>query len=303
MKTTRKQNLIAALACHRTILLACALAASTLHAQNRLGFDHSIALAPADPNSSGGGAADDEKAAAAELAKKLANPVASLISVPIQNNWDFGYGPANAMRYTVNIQPVIPFSLSDDWNLITRTIVPIVYAESPVKGGPSKFGLGDTVQSIWFSPKAPTSSGWIWGAGPVLLWPTSTDDALGVGKVGAGPTALVLKQQKGWTYGLLANHLWSYAGQGSTADVNATFLQPFVSYTAKTFTTFTLNTESTYDWSNRHWTVPLNGMVSQLVRIGKHPVQFGLGARYYAEKPDGGPDWGLRFVITFLFPK
>ncbi len=283
-------------------VLFCALAVSTVRAQERFG-SHRLTLAPDDAAATGGGAEDDAKAQAAELAKKLANPVASLISVPIQNNWDFGIGPANAMRYTANIQPVIPFSLNTNWNLITRTILPVVYAESPVKGGSDKFGLGDTVQSLWFSPKAPTSSGWIWGAGPVLLWPTSTDDALGAGKVGAGPTALVLKQQKGWTYGVLANHLWSYAGQGSSAEVNATFIQPFASYTTKTFTTFTLNTESTYDWHNSQWTVPLNAMVSQLFKVGRQPIQVGLGARYYADKPSGGPDWGMRFVITFLFPK
>src|SRR5664280_2063145 len=109
-------------------------------------------------------AATDEKAAAAELSKKLSNPVASLISVPIQNNWDFGIGSANAMRYTANIQPGTPFSLNDNWNLITRTIVPVIYAESPVKGGADQSGLGDIVQSFWVSPKAPTDSGWIWGA-------------------------------------------------------------------------------------------------------------------------------------------
>ncbi|MDQ3563443.1 MAG: transporter [Pseudomonadota bacterium] len=278
MKTTRTQNHIAA-------ALGCALTltVTTLVAQDA--------------------AAEDEKAKASELAMKLQNPVASLISVPIQNNWDFGIGAADAMRYTANVQPVIPFSISENWNLITRTILPIVYAESPVKGGDSKFGLGDTVQSLFFSPKAPTSGGWIWGAGPVLLWPTSTDDALGTGKVGAGPTALLLRQEKGWTYGALANHLWSFAGQGSTADVNATFLQPFVSYTTKTFTTFGLNTESTYDWENNQWTAPLNLQVSQLLKLGKQPIQLTLGGRYYAEKPEGGPDWGLRFVVTFLFPK
>ena len=246
-------------------------------------------------------AASDDKAQAAELAKKLANLVASLISVPIQNNWDFGIGPANAMRYTANVQPVIPFSLNDDWNLITRTILPIVYAESPVVGGSSKFGLGDTVQSLFFSPKAPTSGGWIWGAGPVVLYPTGTD-GLSAHRWGAGPTALALKQENGWTYGMLANHLWSYAGNGN-AEINATFLQPFVSFTTKTFTTFGLNTESTYDWSNSQWTLPLNVSVSQLLKIGKQPVQFSLGVKYYADKPSGGPDWGLRFAVTFLFPK
>jgi hypothetical protein len=260
-------------------------------------------------------AATDDKAAAAELAKKLSNPVASLISVPIQNNWDFGIGSANAMRYTANIQPVIPFSLSEDWNLITRTIVPVIYAESPVKGGTDQSGLGDIVQSFWVSPKAPTGSGWIWGAGAVMLYPSGTDGLSGQ-HWGAGPTALVLKQQNGWTYGVLANHLWSYAqtgghgssdagdaSDGSDVGINATFLQPFVSFTTKSFTTFGLNTESTYDWTHSQWSVPLNASVSQLVKLGSMPVQFQLGVKYYAEGPKGGPDWGLRFAVTLLFPK
>lgn len=247
-------------------------------------------------------AATNDKAAAAELAKKLQNPVANLISLPIQNNWDFGYGSANAMRYTANVQPVVPFSVSPEWNLITRTITPVIYAESPVRGGRDAWGLGDVVQSFFASPKDPTSSGWIWGAGPVFLWPTATDRALGAGKWGAGPTAVLLKQQSGFTYGMLANHIWSYAGWGSQ-DVNATFIQPFISFTTKTFTTFGLNTESTYDWSHSQWTVPLNVSVSQLLKIGKQPVQFSLGAKYYADKPSGGPDWGLRFAVTLLFPK
>ena len=240
---------------------------------------------------------------AAELAKKLSNPVAALISVPIQNNWDFGIGPADAMRYTANVQPVIPFSISEDWNLITRTIMPIIYAESPVKGGDDKSGLGDIVQSFFLSPNAPTSSGWIWGAGPVLLWPSATDDALGTDKWGAGPTVVILKQQKGWTYGGLANHIWSYAGNDNRADVNATLLQPFLSYTTKKQTTFGFSTEATYDWNGEQWTVPLNLSVSQLLMLGKLPISFQFGPRFYVERPDGGPDWGLRFSVTLLFPK
>lgn len=247
--------------------------------------------------------AEDENAKSAELAKQLNNPIADLISVPIQNNWDFGIGPADAMQYKVNIQPVIPFSISTDWNVISRTILPVIYQESPVPGGEDEYGLGDTVQSFFFSPKAPTSRGWIWGAGPVFLVPTSTDDVLGTGKVGAGPTAVVLKQEKGWTYGILANHIWSFAGQGNTPDVDSTFLQPFLAYTTKKFMTFSLNTESTYNWENSQWTVPINLQVSQLLKIGKQPISIGVGGRYYADAPDGGPDWGLRFVVQFLFPK
>jgi hypothetical protein len=247
-------------------------------------------------------AADDEKTKAGELAKKLQNPIASLISVPIQNNWDFSIGPADAIRYTANIQPVIPFSLTEDWNLITRTIVPVIYAESPVKGDDDEAGLGDIVQSFFFSPKEPVG-GWIMGAGPVFLYPSATDEALGTEKFGLGPTTVLLQQEKGWTYGVLSNHIWSVAGESGRADVNATFLQPFVSYTTKTFTTFGFNTESTYDWENSQWTVPLNLLVSQLLKIGKQPIQLQLGGRYYPEKPDGGPEWGLRFTVTLLFPK
>jgi hypothetical protein len=293
MKTKIQELKLLALAC------GLALATTALFAQDASADDKAAA----------------DKAAAAELAKKLANPVASLISVPIQNNWDFGIGSANAMRYTANIQPVIPFTLNTNWNLITRTILPVIYAQAPVKGAGDQSGLGDIVQSLWLSPKAPTSSGWIWGAGAVLLYPSGTDGLSGR-QWGAGPTALVLKQQNGWTYGALVNHLWSYAhtggsgssdagdaSDGSDAGINATFLQPFVSYSTKTFTTFGLNTESTYNWNQNQWTVPLNASVSQLVKIGGKPVQFQLGFKYYAEKPDGGPDWGLRFTVTFLFPK
>ncbi len=246
-------------------------------------------------------AATDDKSQEAELAKKLQNPIAALISVPIQNNWDFGIGPADAMRYTANIQPVTPFSISQDWNLIVRTILPVIYAESPVVGGRDAWGLGDTVQSFFLSPKEPVG-GWILGAGPVALWPTETDSALGAGKWGAGPTVVALRQTHGFTYGFLANQIWSYAGWGDQ-NVNATFLQPFFSYTTKTVTTFAVNTESTYDWQARQWTVPVNFMVQQLLKIGKMPIAFQVGYRYYAEKPSGGPDWGLRFTVTFLFPK
>jgi len=286
-----KQNLIAA-------ALISALAITTARAQNNSAFDGHLTLALADATSSGRDGAPDQQA---ELAKKLQNPVASLISVPIQNNWDFGIGPANAMRYTANIQPVVPISISKDWNLIIRTILPVIYAESPVKGGSAHSGLGDTTQSFFLSPKAPLG-GWILGAGPVGYYPTATESELGGGKWGAGPTIVALQQQHGFTYGILANQIWSFAGWRDK-NINATFLQPFVSFTTKKYTTFAVNTESTYDWTASQWTVPVNFAVQQLVKIGKQPVAFQVGYRYYADKPDGGPHWGLRFTVTFLFPK
>jgi hypothetical protein len=258
-----------------------------------------LALAAVMPSLRGQEATDE----AAELAMKLQNPVASLISVPLQANWDFGIGVNDATRFTLNVQPVIPLSLNSELNLIIRTIIPIIDAEAPAPGTSSASGLGDVVQSFFISPKKPTSGGWILGAGPVLLWPSATDDLLGSGKWGAGPTALALKQSGGWTYGALVNHIWSYAGAADRANVNATFLQPFVSFTSKTQTTLTLNAESTYDWTREQWTVPLNLIVSQLIKIGSQPVQFSVGGRYYVEGPNGGPEWGVRAVLTFLFPK
>jgi hypothetical protein len=251
------------------------------------------------------GAADAQQAAAedsAELAKKLQNPVASLISVPIKVDWDTGIGSAGADHTLFIVQPVIPFSLNNEWNLISRTIIPYIDAQSPVPGGSRESGLGDITQSFFFSPKAPTSGGWIWGAGPVLLLPSASNDPVGGEKWGAGPTAVVLRQERGWTYGALVNHIWSFAGSSSRAAVSSTFLQPFLSYTTAAFTSYGVNTESTYDWTHSQWTVPINLTVSQLVKFGKQPVQFQLGARSYVERPAGGPDWGLRFTVTFLFP-
>ena len=285
-----------------TAALACAFVGTSACAQTDSGFNRPLARAAVNAASSADGSAGaGDQDQQAELAKKLNNPVANLISAPIQSNWDFGIGPANAMRYTVNIQPVIPFSIRKDWNLITRTILPVIYAESPVKGGSDTSGLGDMVQSVFLSPKEPVG-GWILGAGPVALWPTATDSTLGAGQWGAGPTVVALRQEHKFTYGLLANHIWSYAGWGDEA-VSATFLQPFASYTTKTHTTFAMNTESTYNWTDRQWSVPVNVMAQQLVRIGKQPTALQLGWRYYAEGPSGGPDWGLRFAVTFLFPK
>ncbi len=251
------------------------------------------------------GATAQEQDAAAELAKKLANPVASLISVPIQANYDAGIGPTgDGSVWKINIQPVIPFSLNEDWNLISRTILPIIdQSDVPVKGM-GESGLGDIVQSIFFSPKEPTKGGWILGAGPVLLLPTGTDSMLSSEKWGAGPTAVALNQKGALTYGLLGNHIWSFAGDSDRADVNATFLQPFVSYITKTKTTLGISAENTYDWNSEQWSVPVNFTVNQLAKIGGQIIQVGVGARYWAESPDNGPEgWGARVQLTFLFPK
>ena len=241
----------------------------------------------------------------AELAKKLNNPISALISVPLQLNYDDNIGPGErGDRWLLNVQPVIPVTLNQDWNLISRTIVPIVNQKDVSAPGRRDSGIGDIVQSLFFSPQNPTSGGWVWGAGPVLLLRTGEDN-LSAEKWGAGPTAVVLRQESGWTYGALANHIWSFAGSDSARDVSATFIQPFLSYTTTRYTTFTLNTESTYDWKNEKWSVPINATVSQLLRVGNQPLSIGAGVRYWASTPDnvGPKGWGFRLVLTALFPK
>jgi hypothetical protein len=239
-----------------------------------------------------------------ELAKKLSNPIASLISVPSQFNYDGGYGPSDGNKAYVNVQPVIPFSLNADWNLISRTILPVAWQEDIAGPSGDQFGLGDITQSLFFSPSRPTDSGIVWGVGPVFLLPTATNDLLGGEKWGAGPTAVVLKQSGGWSVGMLANHIWSFAGDSDRADINSTFLQPFVSYTTRDAWTFTLNTESTYNWEAEEWSVPINFQVSKLLVIDKQPISLFAGVRYWAESPESGPDGlGVRTGITFLFPK
>lgn len=241
----------------------------------------------------------------AELAKKTLNPIASLISLPLQLNIDSDIGPeSEGERTLLNVQPVIPVSINSDWNLISRTILPVISMDDAYPGAGSQSGIGDITESIFFSPKAPTASGWIWGAGPVLLLPTGEEE-LSAEKWGAGPTAVVLKQANGWTYGMLANHIWSMAGESDRSDINATFMQPFLSFTTKTYTSFTLNTESSYDWEAEEWSVPVNLMVTQMLKLGGQPLTVAAGARYWADSPDGaGPEgWGARLAVTLLFPQ
>jgi hypothetical protein len=240
---------------------------------------------------------------ASELAKKLSNPVADLISVPFQLNYNEGYGDGDGDQFSLNFQPVIPFSISTDWNVISRTIVPIVSQDGVIPGEGSQFGFGATTQSFFFSPKAPTDFGLIWGVGPVLLIPTATDN-IATNQWGGGLTGVALRQTGPWTVGALANHIWSFTGDDEDGDISSTFLQPFASYTTPQATSFTFNTESTYDWENEQWSVPINAVVSQAIKIGDRPVQFGVGARYWLDSPEGGPDgWGGRAQVTLLFPR
>lgn len=245
----------------------------------------------------------------AELAEKLSNPVAAMISLPFQFNYDRKIGPVDDGDKTyVNIQPVIPHPLNEDWNVITRVILPVVDQSDIFPGAGSQFGLGDITASLFFSPVKPTEGGYIWAIGPVFYIPTATDDLLGAKKWGTGPTGLILRQAHGWTYGALVNHIWSVASvKGNNDDrpgISSTFLQPFLSYTTKTAWTYGTNLESTYDWKASQWAIPLNFSISKLTRLGKTPVSFAGGVGYWLEHSDTGPkEWRLRFVVTVLFPQ
>jgi hypothetical protein len=239
----------------------------------------------------------------ANLAQDLANPVASLISVPVQYNYNSGFGGDDGDQNLVNIQPVIPFSITPDWNIISRTILPVVWQDGVLPGEGSQAGFGNVLQSFFLSPEQPGPGGLIWGAGPVIQVPTASD-GIATNQWGLGPTAVALVQRGPVTTGVLANHVWSLTGNSGGRETSNTFVQPFLVYTTARATTFGINTESTYDWENDQWSVPINIFAGQIVHLGKLPVQFTGGLRYWLEAPEGGPeDWGARFQVTFLLPR
>jgi len=248
-------------------------------------------------------AAHEERVSAAasdeELTKKTQNPVADLISVPFQNNFNFGVGPGNDLQYILNIQPVWPFRISEDWNLITRTILPVVYQPELAPGVGDTFGLGDTLFTGFFSPRK--KSKLIWGAGPVILFPTSTDDSLGVGQWGLGPAVVVLTMEGRWVYGGLLNQVWTLEGEYSTMT-----FQPFVNYNLPSGWYIVSAPIVTANWDanrNNIWTVPLGGGMGKIFKFGKLPVNCQAQIFYNVETPNGGPDWQLRLQLQLLFPK
>ncbi len=252
--------------------------------------------------------AAQEQGDTSELARAAQNPIAAMISLPFQNNTNFNVGPEKRTQNILNIQPVVPVRVSREWNLVTRTIVPVISQPEFVPGQGRTNRIGDIQFSAFFSPKTPAASGWIWGAGIIAQLDTASDDALGAGKGGLGPTAVALKMDGQWVYGALVNNIWSVAGDSGRADVNTMLIQPFVNYNFpdKPGRYLTFAPIMTANWeadSNDRWTVPLGLGIGQIMKWGEQPVNLQASAYYNVETPANGADWQLRIQMQFLFPK
>jgi len=242
---------------------------------------------------------------AEELAKLAQNPVGNLISVPFQNNTNFNVGPQNGTQNVLNIQPVIPIEITKDWNIITRTILPVISQPAFTQFGDRTDGIGDTVFTAFLSPAVP--KGVIWGVGPVVQLPTNSHD-LGNDNWGLGPSFVVLKLEKGdpWVYGVLVNNIWSLTGDKRGGSYNNGLIQPFVNYNFPEGFYLTSAPIATVDWkadSGQKWTVPLGGGVGKIFHLGKLPVNTQASAYYNIVHPDDGPDWQLRVQVQLMFPK
>jgi len=237
-----------------------------------------------------------------ELAKAAQNPIANLISLPFQNNTDFDWGPEKGTRNTLNVQPVWPFKISDNWNLITRTIVPIVSQPALTPGQSRKNGLGDTTFTAFFSPSA--ASKLTWGVGPVVLIPTATDDRLGSDSWGLGPSVILLAMPGKWVIGSLFSQVWDVGGSGD--EISLFTWQPFINYNIRNGLYLTTAPIITANWeasSGNEWTVPLGGGVGKVFRIGNQPVNSSAQLYYNVESPANVGDWQLRLQVQLMFPK
>ncbi len=243
---------------------------------------------------------------ATELAKKLQNPIGDLYSIPFQSNTNLRVGPNRGTQEILNIQPVIPIHLNADWNIITRTILPLVWNPSLQPARSVPFGTGNTVFSAFLSPSQPTN-GWLWGVGPVVQLPTASDPSLGSSVWGGGLTGVLVYMKGPWVAGGLVNNIWSFGGTSGRDGTryNVMTIQPFVNYNFGEGFYVGSSPVITANWlatGNRAWTLPVGGQVGQVVKLGgKLPVNLSLGAYYNALRPDYGATWQIRTQVTFIF--
>jgi hypothetical protein len=243
---------------------------------------------------------------AEELAKIAQNPVGNLISVPFQNNTNLNFGPEKGTQNILNIQPVVPISINDDWNIITRTILPVIWQPALGPNDGSLSGIGDLQFNAFLSPAKPGE--WIWGAGAIVQAPTQSNTKLGNDNWGLGPTFVVLHLDKGspWVYGVLINNVWSLTSNKQGGSYSNGVIQPFVNYNFEGGFYLTSAPILTVAWkadSGQQWTVPVGGGVGKIFHIGKLPVNTQLSAYYNVAKPDFGANWQIRAQIQLMFPK
>jgi len=247
---------------------------------------------------------------AEDLAKIAQNPVGNLISVPFQENAYFNVGPLDRTQNVLNIQPVIPISIGDDWNIITRTILPIISQPAFTPNGSRINGIGDLQISAFLSPAKPGA--WIWGVGAITQLPTHSNDLLGNNNAGLGPTAVFLHLEHGspWVYGVLANNVWSVGNSGNplsdSSKYNNGLIQPFVNYNFEGGAYLTSSPILTVNWEARgsqQWSVPMGAGVGKIFKLGKLPVNTSLSGYYYVVRPDYSPNWNIRFQVQLMFPK
>jgi len=255
------------------------------------------------PSSAQAQQAQPSTADSADLAKQLSNPVSDLVSVPFQFNWEANVGPSKLTRFVLNVQPVMPFSLNDDWNLIARLIMPFVSQPPLSPGGAAAAGVSDITLSLFFSPTKVSKL--ILGVGPAVVLPSTSEPTLGSGKWSAGPTVVALKQTGRWTYGALWNQVWSFSGDPSRQDVNQMFLQPFLASQVNPTVTLTVQSETTGNWKadTQKWTVPINVLVAKLSSFGVFPASYQLSFGAFPIHPDLGPSWKIRGAIVILLPR
>lgn len=241
-----------------------------------------------------------------ELAKLAQNPVGNLISLPFQNNTNLNFGPEKGTQNILNIQPVVPISISSEWNIITRTILPLIWNPSLGPDIPGKDGTGDIVFTAFLSPARPGH--WIWGAGPVVQVPTNSNAQLGNKNWGLGPSFVVLHLEHGdpWVYGVLVNNIWSLSSNKQGGSYNNGLIQPFINYNFKEGFYLTSSPILTVDWkadSGQRWTVPIGGGVGKIFHFGRLPVNTQLSGYYNVVRPDFGANWQIRAQVQLMFPK
>jgi hypothetical protein len=271
------------------------------------GHAQTASPAPATVRLNAGEAASSSAGrSATDLAKQLQNPVSDLYSVPFQSNTNLRVGPQRGTQEILNIQPVIPIHLNEDWNIITRTILPLVWNPSLAPARSVPFGTGNTVFTAFLSPSQPRD-GWLWGIGPVIQVPTASDSSLGSSVWGGGLSGVLVLMQGPWVVGGLVNNIWSLGGTSGPTGTryNTLTVQPFVNYNFGEGRYIGTSPIITADWlspGNSAWTLPIGGMVGQVVKIGgKLPVNLSLGAYYNALRPEYGPTWQIRTQVTFIF--